>query len=210
MLYLGLTDQNKLDKNKDVPILRDESDDDDEDDEKQDDKGLLSGEEGDGFAGALYSGSRFRGASLAPSEEPHIPRMSQKGVIVHEYDDLKSMEKPPPPAYSDYGDDNMNDIAPEELEEEHFGDILPSNHSKNMSVAIEAGKVKNVAAKLAIDPTAMLPGAKIPKPVRNEEVKPIENNASLAKPAAPAKRKKSGDGSFVDISRNFWSITSEW
>ena len=195
----GIADQNALQlQNRNVPIIQ--ADDDDEDD-LDDNKELLSGEEGDGFAGALYSGSRFRGASLAqPGNEYNKIGISsaRKNPLMGDVDEHKGMDfdKPPPPAYSDYEDD---DIAPEEQEEEHFADIAPDanpNHAKKLSVAIEAGKVKNVAAKLAIDPKAMLPGAKGPSTYRRRQPSsprsPVEikSNASLSKPVQPKKKKK--------------------
>merc|ERR1712048_866176 len=155
-----------------------EYDEDDEDDEK-----IMSAEEGDGFAGAIYSGSRFRGASQVEKEEEnaHVPD-----------DEKYEQMEAPPAAYSDYGSD-----MEQADEEEHFGDLEPeqqsrqeSIHSKHLSVAIEAGKVKNAAAKLAIDPTAMLPGASAPKiPKSNASEMAMDEDASaaaaLSRPAAP-------------------------
>merc|ERR1712048_1487172 len=168
----GIADQNKLQQQQEQE--EDEDDDEDEDDEK-----IMSAEEGDGFAGAIYSGSRFRGASQVEKEEENVPD-----------DEKYEQMEAPPAAYSDYGSDME--------EEEHFGDLEPepqsrqeSVHSKHLSVAIEAGKVKNAAAKLAIDPTAMLPGAsapKIPKPNASEMAMDEDASAAaLSRPAAPGK-----------------------
>merc|ERR1712048_1308202 len=62
---------------------------------------ILSAEEGDGFAGAIYSGSRFRGSSM--HENDSVPG-KLKSRVMGDVDDVKydNME-PPPPAYSDYG-----------------------------------------------------------------------------------------------------------
>merc|ERR1712228_1050502 len=91
--------------------------------------------------------------------------------LMNDLDDAK-YDAAPPPAYSDYGSDDE------------------PRHSKNMSVVIEAGKVKNVAAKLAIDPSAMLPGSKAPKPSQKEQ-SAVDNNSNLSRPAPPSSNRKS-------------------
>merc|ERR1712154_332471 len=146
----GIADQNALAQN--VPIIH--NNDEDEDDELLQD---VDDGEGDGFAGALYSGSRFRG--VQNNQNMDQQKVGKLNLINDDYKEIAMENKPPPPAFSDFEDDD-ND-------EQHFGDIDPS---QNQNYGIEAGKVKNVAAKLAIDPTAMLPGNKgPPKQKKNEE-----------------------------------------
>merc|ERR1712085_136441 len=61
----GIADQNKL-QQQDEEEKEDASE---EDEDEEDEQKIMSAEEGDGFAGAIYSGSRFRGASQTQKDE---------------------------------------------------------------------------------------------------------------------------------------------
>merc|ERR1712233_182334 len=96
----GIADQNKLKKNIQLLDELDDADDDEDDvgsHSNINENKILSAEEGDGFAGAIYSGSRFRGASLTQNNNAVIAQPGNDDL-----DDIKA----PPPAYSDYGSDD--------------------------------------------------------------------------------------------------------
>jgi len=188
----GIADQNALSEieNNRVPIIANDDEEEDMDgDQKQN---ALSGEEGDGFVGAIYSQSRFRGNSqVNDSGKAQVGKLNM-GKYLGDVDDNKEMREDmaaPPPAYSDYEDND-----------EEFGDIeQPSHQSNNMSIAIEKGRVSNIAARLAIDPTAMRPGNKGPprkKKAANEPEQPreIDSSANLSRPKQQKKKKKKKKG----------------
>jgi len=92
----GIADQNKL-QQQDEEEKEDASDSEVEDDE--DEQKIMSAEEGDGFAGAIYSGSRFRGNSQTQKDEVSGPgKLNSPFIAIAESanDDQKYNEKPPP------------------------------------------------------------------------------------------------------------------